>query len=167
MHSTAGEVASVIGLLVSCFPAVTYGPLHYTQLEKEKSQAIKDSNGNYEAFMSLSTDVKTELQWWIENIENSFNVISHDPPSLTISTDASKIGWGGVFEHLTCRGHWTPQEAEEHINYLELMAAFFSLQAFVTKLNNEHVGLKIDNTTAVAAISNMGTNYSVQCNKVA
>jgi len=93
-----------------------------------------------------------ELQWWIENIENSFSVINHDPPSLKNSTDESKIGWGGVFEDLTCGGHWTPQEAEEHINYLELMAAFFSLQAFVTKQNNKHVRLKIDNTTAVAAI---------------
>ena len=161
------EVASVIGLLVSSFPAVMYGPLYYRKLEQEKYHAIKDNNGNYEAFMSLPTDAKTELQWWIENIENSFNVINHDPASLTISTDASKIGWGGVFKDLTCGGHWTPQEAEEHINYLELMAAFFSLQAFVTKLNNKHVRLKIDNTTAMAAINNMGTNHSVQCNKVA
>ena len=161
------EIASVIGLLISSFPAVMYGPLYYRQLEQEKPHAIKDNNGNYEAFMSLSTDAKTELQWWIENIENSFNVINHDPPSLTISTDALKIGWGGVFEDMTCGGHWTPQEAGEHINYLELMAAFFSLQAFVTKLNNKHVRLKIDNTTAVAVINNMGTNHSVQCNKVA
>ena len=161
------EIASVIGLLISSFPAVMYGPLYYRQLEQEKPHAIKDNNGNYEAFMSLSTDAKTELQWWIENIENSFNVINHDPPSLTISTDALKIRWGGVFEDMTCGGHWTPQEAEEHINYLELMAAFFSLQAFVTKLNNKHVRLKIDNTTAVAVINNMGTNHSVQCNKVA
>ena len=152
---------------VSSFPAVMYGLLYYRKLEQEESHAIKDNNGNYEAFMSLSTHAKTELQWWIENIENSFNVINHDPPSLTISTDASKIGWGGVFKDLTRGGHWTPQEAEEHINYLELMAAFFSLQAFVTKLNNKHVRLKIDNTTAVAAINNMGTNHSVQCNKVA
>ena len=68
---------------------------------------------------------------------------------------------------MTCGGHWTPQEAEEHINYLELMAVFFSLQAFVIKLNNKHVRLKIDNTTAVAVINNMGTNHSVRCNKVA
>ena len=94
---TIREVASVIGLLVSSFPAVMYGPLYYRQLEREKSLAIKDNNGNNEAFMSLSSDAKTELEWWIKNIENSFNVISHDPPSLTISTDASKIGWGGVF----------------------------------------------------------------------
>ena len=57
-----------------------HGPLYYRQLEQEKSHGIKDNNGNYEAFMSLSTDAKTELQWWIENIENSFNVINHDPP---------------------------------------------------------------------------------------
>ena len=88
-------------------------------------------------------------------------------PSLTISNDASKIGWGGVFSDMTCGDHWTPLEVEEHINYLELMAAFFSLQAFVTNLNNKHVRLKIDNTTAVAAINNMGTNHSVKCNKVA
>ena len=67
---------------------------------------------------------------------------------------------------MTCGGHWTPQEAEEHINYPELMTVFFSLRAFVSKLNNKHVRLKIDNTTA-AAINNMGTNHSVQCNKVA
>ena len=47
------------------------------------------------------------------------------------------------------------------------MAAFFSLQAFVTNLNSKHVRLKIDNTTAVAAVNNMGTNHSVKCNKVA
>jgi len=51
--------------------------------------------------MSLSTDAKTELQWWIENIENSFNIKNHDPQSLTISKDASNIEWGGVFEDLT------------------------------------------------------------------
>ena len=87
-----------------------YGPLYYRQLEQEKSHAIKDNNGNYEAFMSLSTDAKTELQWWIENIENSFNVINHDPPSLTISTDASKIGWGGVFEDMTCGATGHPKK---------------------------------------------------------
>ena len=117
--------------------------------------------------MSLSTNAKTEQQRWIVNIENAFSVINHDSLSLTISTDASEIGWGGVFEDLTCGGHWTPQEAEEHINYVESMAAFFSLQAFVTKQNNKHVRLKIDNTTALAAINNMGTNHSVQCKKVA
>ena len=68
---------------------------------------------------------------------------------------------------MTCGGLWTPQEAEEDINYQELMAAFFSLQTFVTTLNNKHVRLNIDDTTAVAAINNMGINHSVQCNKVA
>ena len=57
---------------------------------------------------------------------------------------------------MTCGGLWTPQEAEGDINYLELMAAFFSLQTFVTTLNNKHVRLNIDDTTAVAAIKKHG-----------
>ena len=91
MHSTAGEVK--IHYKRGCKCHRTTG-LKF--LEREKSVAIKDNNGNNEAFMSLSSDAKTELEWWIKNIKNSFIVISHDPPSLTISTDASKIGWGGV-----------------------------------------------------------------------
>lgn len=90
------EVASVLGLLVSSFPAVMYGPLYYRQLKQEKSHAIKDNHSNYEAFMLLFTDAKTELQWWIKNIENSFNVVNHDPPPLTIITDASNVS-GEVF----------------------------------------------------------------------
>ena len=62
-------------------------------------------------------------------------------------------------------GH--PKKLKSILTKYELMAAFFSLQAFMTKLNNKHVRLKIDNTTAVAAINNMGSNHSVQCNKVA
>ena len=50
---TIQEVASVIGLLVSTFPAVMYGPLYYRQLERDKSLALKDKRGNYEALLSL------------------------------------------------------------------------------------------------------------------
>ena len=60
------EAARVIGLLVSSFPTVMYGQLYYRELEKEKSHTLKDNNGNYEAFMSLTTVFKTQLQWCTE-----------------------------------------------------------------------------------------------------
>ena len=70
MHALQGrskyiirEIGSLIGLLVSSFPAVMCEPLHYRQLKQEKSNAIKDNNTDYEALMSLSTDAKTKLQW--------------------------------------------------------------------------------------------------------
>ena len=76
---TLREVAKVIGLLVSSFSAVMYGPLYYQQLERDKSIATKDSKGNYNTPMSLSPEAKMESQWWIEEASN---IIEHAPPPL-------------------------------------------------------------------------------------
>ena len=46
-------------------------------------------------------------------------------------------------------------ESNNHINFLELLAAFLALQSFVSQ-SNIHVRLKLDNTTAVSYINNMG-----------
>ena len=164
---TIREVARVLGLIVSSFSAVMHGPLHYRQIEREKSLAVKTNKGDYDSQMSLSLQAKTELQWWVDNIDNSFNVIKHEPPSIVINTDASKIGWGGVLGDITCGGHWTPQESQEHINCLELRAALFGLQALLVDESNTHIRLKIDSTTAADAINNMGTIHSIECNNIA
>ena len=46
-------------------------------------------------------------------------------------------------------------EANNHINVLELLAAFLALQSFVSQ-SEIHVRLKLDNTTAVSYINNIG-----------
>ena len=51
------EVAHVIGLMVTSFPAVTFAPLFYRTLEREKVQALKLNKGDYTARMILSQDV--------------------------------------------------------------------------------------------------------------
>ena len=38
---TIGELASVIGLIISLFPAIPFGKLHYRALEKDKTNALK------------------------------------------------------------------------------------------------------------------------------
>jgi len=52
-------------------------------------------------------------------------------------------------------GRWSLLESEHHINYLEFLAAFHALQAFVADKPNIHVRLKMDNSAAVSYI-NMG-----------
>ena len=58
-------------------------------------------------------------------------------------------------------------EAKEHINYLELLAAFLGLQTFARNKTNLHVRLMIGDTSAVSIINNMGTSHSVKCNALA
>ena len=49
---------------------------------------------------------------------------------------------------------------------LELKAALLALQSFAREKANIHVRLMMDNTTAVACVSKMGTSHSGECNAV-
>ncbi|XP_068712820.1 uncharacterized protein [Montipora foliosa] len=56
--------------------------------------------------------------------------------------------------------------SQTHINYLELLAALYALQAFVPNLRDVHVRLKLDNSTAVAYINKMGGIKSPSLNSL-
>lgn len=65
------ELAEVIGPLVSSFPGVLYGPLFYRQSEHDKTMALRQNKGNYQACIKLSQESVAELQWWCNNIETA------------------------------------------------------------------------------------------------
>ena len=67
-HITIRDVTPVIGLLVSSFPAAQYGELYYRRLEMSKINALRASQGSYDASMCLSEGSRTEILWWTQNI---------------------------------------------------------------------------------------------------
>lgn len=79
---------------------------------------------------------------------------------LTILSDASKIGWGATCRGKNTGGPWTTEEAIFHINYLELLAAFFALKSFASQVENASILLRLDNVTAIAFINKMGATHS-------
>lgn len=166
---TIRMLAEVIGTLVSSFPGVMYGPLFYRQLEDNKSQALKSNHGDFCQKTDLTNGSKTELEWWIKNIKDAKNPISHGQPDIVLFSDASKLGYGYTDKqrNLSGGGKWKPDECELHINSLELLGAFFGLKALCPNECNKHVRLMIDNTTAVCYIREMGGSKSMQCNKIA
>ena len=160
-------IARVIGTLVSCFPAVLHGPLHYRSLERDKITALKSNYGNFNAKISLSKSSKEELVWWISQ-ENKFNKCIHPPPvDLVLFSDASLEGWGGTNTKIDIGGRWSDDESPEHINARELTAAFLTLKSFCGTGQFQHVQLKVDNTTALSYINKMGGTHSVSCNTIA
>ena len=83
------KLPSVIGPLISLFPAIPFGKLHYQNLEKEKTKFFKKSTSNYEAKACMSTFVTDELKWWLHAILNAMNNINILQVDFVISTDAS------------------------------------------------------------------------------
>ena len=167
-YSTIRVLAKLIGMIVACFPGVMHGPLHYRRMESDKIEALKNSNGNYDDFVTFSNEAIADMRWWREHIENAYNVIddSHGEPDIVIYSDASLSGWGCDSVLGRSGGHWSEQEQSLHINVLELTAAWFALKALAKTENKKHIRLMLDNTTAVACINNMGTNHSLACDSV-
>ena len=87
------ELARILGNIIASFPAVTFEPLPYRHLEREEITGLK-YKGNLEGKLRLSAKAKAEIQWWINNIDNSCHHINIPNPDITIYTDASVTDWG-------------------------------------------------------------------------
>ncbi|XP_068749421.1 uncharacterized protein [Montipora capricornis] len=158
------KVAQCLGYIVSSFPGSAYGPLHYRSLEYDKTTALNFSKGDFDATMEISAQRRDELVWWADSIETAYNPISKGDVNITITSDASKMGWGAATNDLSTGGLWTAEEAREHINYLEMLAVLFALKSFSTLTSNKHVKVMVDNTTTEATLNNMGTCHSPKLN---
>ncbi|CAG2218547.1 unnamed protein product [Mytilus edulis] len=93
------EVSSLIGLFTSASCAVLLAPIFHRYLDIEKTLALSKNNDNYDGIMSLSENSRNEILWWIKNVDrNEGKSISFGTPTEYIETDASKIGWGAVYD---------------------------------------------------------------------
>ena len=159
-------VAQVVGKIISSLPGVMYGALYHRNIELDKTRALRQNAGNFDAYMTLSDGAKKELNWWVRNAQESYNLISHGSPDTVLTTDASLTGWGAVFENESTGGSWSTAEKTNNINALELLAVFFGLKCYAKNANNIHIRIMTDNTTAVSTINHMGTCHADICNTI-
>ena len=71
-------------------------------------------------------------------------------------SDSSVTGWGATDEAREIFGFWSESEANYHINYKELLAVKLALEGLGEGLENCNSLLRIDNSTAVAYVNEMG-----------
>ncbi|XP_014827275.1 PREDICTED: uncharacterized protein LOC106916513 [Poecilia mexicana] len=79
-----------------------------------------------------------------------------------VTTDASSMEWGAVWQHRTVQGRWCPQDRSKHINMLELRAVHLALRHFLPHLQGRHVLIWSDNTSVVYHINHQGGTRSAQ-----
>ena len=112
----------------------------------------------YSSRVTVPNYAKKDLKWWA-NSGSSLPPRSLAPfsPDLTVTTDASKIGWGGwtCDNRETC-GPWSPDEKLLHSNILELQTILFLFQCFFKRTYDCSIAIKTDNSTAVAYINHQG-----------
>ena len=107
------ELAHVIGLIVSSFPAIKPASLYYRDLEVCKLAALSSSDGDYNAIVSLSQLARDGLQWFVFKFNSHlYNGTRITKPSkvMTTTRDASHSGWGVVCDGVPSSGLWSSKE---------------------------------------------------------
>ena len=74
-----------------------------------------------------------------------------------ISTDASNLGWGALFEGKPVFGLWSDQEKCLHINCLEMIAVENALKRFLPLIWDHHVLVRSDNMSVVSCVNRQGS----------
>lgn len=166
-HPKLRQVASILGSLNWAVATVPFAQAHYRNLQRLYISHVKATRGNLQVPTVLSSEARTELQWWIEHLNSdSGNSFGFKSPDLIIFCDASLSGWGASCDRAQARGPWTTFEANWHINELELKASLLALQSFTINASNQSVLLMLDNSTAVAYINKRGGTRSTRMNSI-
>ena len=135
---------------------IMMAPLYYRGLQRLHLQTVAQHGHGSRVSVPLNYQALADLKWWVSESEHLNGCPVQQPPiDATIWSDASKTGWGVAYQGISTRGHWSVEEAQAHINVLELRAATLALKALLKHQLPvpKHVHLRLDNTTAVAYIN--------------
>ena len=150
---TARHLARVLGILISNTPAVEPTPLMTRHLFS--CLRMKTS---WEDLIYLDVDAQEELEWWHSNMRTwKSTPIIHTTPTMVLTTDASKTGWGATLEGATTTHGFFPQEIQTRSsNYRELYAVFLAISALQDQIQGQHLLLRTDNLTTMYYINGQG-----------
>ena len=166
--NNALALSRFLGKLNHATQAIQPAPLFYRTLQSCLKEALDRGNQDYQTVIRLDEECRAELAWWESHLTtwNGRSLVAQ-PPTLTIETDASTIGWGAFCQGERTGGAWTQSEREMHINCLELLGADLAVKCFAKGQTNLSILLRMDNTTAISYINRLGGTVSPQLNQLA
>ena len=134
----AHKLAATIGLMNSVCKAISPGMLMTRYLLANLPEVLNENANNWNTTkVKLWTTSRQELSWWTEEMEN-FNgrPFAQAATELTVYTDASEQGWGGICGTDSCSRSWTDSEYSASSNMRELIAIQKVIQAMKEGGNN-------------------------------
>ena len=107
----------------------------------------------------LTRQALRDLSWWREiGTADVSRAIWRPATDRTLHCDASQLAWGGVLDGtVPAQGFWEGRTRGRHINWLELMAVYLSLQRWEGELQGASILLWEDNMTVVHVLTNRTT----------
>ncbi|XP_058020134.1 uncharacterized protein LOC131188700 isoform X1 [Ahaetulla prasina] len=152
-------LSSLLGKMISCIEVVPWARFHARPLQWFMLPFQRSGRDTSQFKVRVPGDVLMSLRWWkSRNMERGCHFLEQD--RITVTTDASLIGWGAHCQDQVIQGSWSRGETKKSINWLELRAARLVLRHFRHCLRDRHVLLLTDNITVKAHINRQGGTRS-------
>ena len=92
LSASLGELSQLIGRFASTAIAVLAAPLQYRAMQRQEILELQET-GDYNSRITLSAEVKAELDWWVQNLHltKGRSIISTSR-QLIIASEASLKG---------------------------------------------------------------------------
>ena len=139
--ATARDFLHLLVIMASCIKLIPNASLFMRPIQLHLLSHWKTSSQILETNVPFSKHLKSLLKWWLnqENLNKGRAIIPWNT-SITMTTDASKSGYGGhLSKKETFQGIWSRKESLLHINVLEMEAVMLSIQHFLPKLVGKNV----------------------------
>ena len=149
-HTSARAIARLVGKMNATSRVIPPAPLLYRHLQMALSEALNSNCQCYETQVSLSRYIREELKWWDNHMVkwNGKSLLSKEI-DMIIDSDASLMGWGAVCQNQRTGGPWSQSESQMQ-----------AVQTFLKHKTRLSALLRLDNTSAVAYINNLGETVS-------
>ncbi|VDI77123.1 Hypothetical predicted protein [Mytilus galloprovincialis] len=153
-HNTARHYLMLLGLISCCIEFISNTRLYMRPIQLHLLHFWKPSTKDLTYQIPFTQHLKDHLNWWLDRSNTIKSKSLHQlSATVTITTDASKTGFGGHMNNQIFQGCWSVQEQKQQIHLLELEAVIRTIQHFLPQLKNQYVPLKRDNTTVVQYVN--------------
>ena len=155
---TAHFLLRLLGVLNSVADIILYGRLHMRPLQLFLIAQWSMASQPLCFLVKLNEVFFHHLGWWEDRHNLTCRVPLTSPKtSSTLCTNSSTMGWGATLDARdSVSGTWTPQETEESINFLEMIAIYLALSHFPSRLRGQTILIRTDNSTCVSYIKRQG-----------
>ena len=162
-QSQAKDFLHLLGVIASCIEIIPNARLYMRPIQLHLLSFWKPSSLDLVKIIPVTQHLIDHLQWWLNpNNVLKGKYINQKEPSVTVTTDASKTGYGGHMNSQIVQGEWSPEQREWHINLLEMEAVFLVLKHFIRNLKGQTILIRSDNSTVVQYINKQGGTRSPQ-----
>ena len=153
----------IIGKLVFIAPYLPNGMFHLRPLQMWFKNQAGHQKLDHE-MMTITEESRESLLHWSDAsfLQKTTFVTFPKYQEVTLTTDASDIGWGAHLDQRSVSGVWPPSTRAWHINAKEMKAVHLAIKAFAHLLISKVIHIKTDNTTVMYQINKGGSTKSLR-----